>query len=346
MPTSVTLAKTKLSFSPYVESQVSTTVKSPELAALMLTGDFQYRISTVETNSKYKALESGQNEMIEVRGLENGTIIVDNKDVPAKNTTYYYLVNVTLMQNGNPVKEYAPVKLSVTVKNTLPKAKLQMSSISLDNAFIKQSVTNQVILTTGTGLWNVDALKDVNVKVMSGKKDVTSEKYFNIVYDGTKFTVSLNGKKTDNATLQAVKKGTYKIIITPDISSKGSRVISSKLAPLTLTVKVISSRPTVKVAAKATVIAGGEAVALTPTLKNNGTLTRFECTECTSKPKKSTSEDTTGIKFDVDSNGNILISAAENVMAGTYKYTLEPVTIIDGEEIVLDPIKISVIVKK
>lgn len=348
LPKNIVLAKTKLTYSPYVESNVTTTIKSAELETLMQTGDYSYVISAEETTSKHKELaEDKKNRILEVSGSADGVITVDNVGIPTKNATYYYKLTVDFIQNDTDriVASY-PVKMSVSVKNTLPKATLQMSSISLDNAFVKQEVANKVILSTGTGLWKLDALSDVDIIVKSGKKDVTGEGYFDISYDGTGFNVSLNNRDA-NERLMTVPKGTYKIIITPNVSEKNAEIeegLKSPLKPLTLTVKVTSSRPTVKVASKVTVKAGDEAKVLEPVLKNKGTLTAM-MVEC-KPPKKATEEDVAGIEVTLLEDGMISVKAEKDVLPGSYKFTINPVTRIDGEEILLAPISITVTVKK
>ena len=348
LPTSITFAKTKLTYSPYIESNVTTTIKSAELEALMETGDYSYVISAEETTSKYKELAvDKKNRILEVSGDEDGVITVDNVDIPTKNETYYYKVTVDFIQNdtGRVVASY-PVKMSVSVKNTLPKASLQMNSISLDNAFVKQEVANKVILSTGTGLWKLDALSDLDIIVKSGKNDITSEGYFDINYDGTGFNVSLNNRDANEA-LMTVPKGTYKIEITPKISEKNVEAeegLKSALKPLTLTVKVTSSRPTVKLVSKVTIKAGDEAKILEPTLKNKGTITAMTV-EC-KPPEKATEADVDGMEVTLLEDGMISLKAEKDILPGSYKFTIIPVTRIDGEEILLAPITITITVKK
>ena len=350
LPKSITFAKTKLTYSPYIESKVTTTIKSAELEELLKTSDeYYYAISVEETNSKYKALEEDKkNDILIVTGNEDGVITVDNSGLPAKNTTYYYLVTVNLMQEGriDAVTSYN-VKFSVAVKNTLPKTILQANSINLDNAFVGQQVTNKVMLTTGTGLWTLDALSKADVIIKNGKKDVTGEGYFDINYNGTEFTISLKNKKEDGS-LMTVPKGTYKVIITPHVSEKNvpvDDVMKAELKEVTLTVKVTSSRPTVKLASKVTVKVGEEEKVLKPSLKNNGTLSALTVV-CSSFPKKATAEDVAGIEVKLLEDGTIGLKVEEGVLAGSYKFTLSPVTIIDGKEILLDAKMLTVTVKK
>lgn len=351
LPKSIQLAKSKLTFSPNIADNVTTSVKSTELNELVESGEFFYDISVKETNKKYVELEDElKNSVLDVGGTPTGNIVVNpGSSAARKNATYYYLVTVNLSkydenyEMGEVVKTYT-TKLSVAVKNTKPKAKLQLTSISLDNAFVKQSVTNEVMLTTGTAYWNLKPL--TNVKVMCGSKNVTDKEYFNIAYDeeSPKFTVSLNNQY-DDGTLMTVAKGTYKIVITPEIISESYEEKEIDIAPITLTVKVTSSRPTVKVASKATVKAGGDEVILTPTLKNNGKITSLLVTKIT-KPRKATEDDLMGIWLDVLEDGSISVYAEDYVLPGTYKYTINPVTVIDDMDIVLDKVTISVVVKK
>ena len=351
LPNSIALTKTALTYSPYLESSVSTTIKSAELAELMNTGDYKYVISVEETNSKYKALaEDKKNQILVVSGDENGAgvITVDNKDVPAKNATYYYKLMVDFVQKDTdiPIKSYT-LKLRVSVKNTLPKAALQVNSISLDNAFVSQKVTNKVMLTTGTGFWTLDDLGLEDIVVKSGSKDITEKKYFDIRPDGTGFTISLNNRDV-NGELMTVPKGTYKIVISPKITEKTEEMreaLKSSLKAVTLTVKVASSRPTVKLATSVKVKAGDEAKILEPTLKNKGTITKLIIVDRT-KPKNATEADLAGVEVKLLEDGTISVQAAENVLAGNYTFKIHPVTKIDGEDILLDLKTIKVTVQK
>lgn len=342
LPKSITFAKTKLDFSPYMEGKVTTTVKSTELAALIETGNYYYDITAVEMNSKYKEAVT-ENGIVVVSGNRDGVITVDNIGLPNQNANYYYLVTVKLMHKNSldAVATY-DVKFSISVKNTLPKAILQMNSISLDNAFVRQKITDTVILTNGTGLWKLDTLTDVNIKVLNGKKDVTSDKYFNITYDENRFTVSINSRREDG-TLMTVPKGTYKIEIVPTVSERVINGVKKKeLSKIALNVKVTSSRPTVKLTSKVTISPGGEEQMITPTLKNNGKLIGITVI-CTAKPKDAKAG---AIAITVLEDGKISIMAGADAVTGTYKFAIHPVTQMDGEDILLDTVNMSVVVKK
>lgn len=349
LPKSIQLEKSKLTFSPNIASSIATNVKSAELKELVNSGEFYYDISVVETNKKYVELEEDlKNDVLSVYGTNGGSIVVNpGSSVATKNATYYYLVTVNLnkydenYETGETVETYT-AKLSVAVKNTLPKAKLQMSSISLDNAFVNQGVTNSVILTTGTAFWSLADLNADNIVIKSGNKDVTEAGYFNVICEGSNLRVFLNNEK--DGQLMTVPKGTYKLIVTPTISGKDDSR-ETTIASLTVTVKVTSSRPTVKVTSKVTVKVGGDDVILKPTLKNNGKITALQITKIT-KPSKATEQDVNGIILDILEDGSISVHANENVMAGTYKYTINPVTKIDDMDIVLDKVTVSVVVKK
>ena len=212
----------------------------------------------------------------------------------------------------------------------------------MDNAFVNQGVTNSVILTTGTAFWSLADLNADNIVIKSGNKDVTEAGYFNVICEGSNLRVFLNNEK--DGQLMTVPKGTYKLIVTPTISGKDDSR-ETTIASLTVTVKVTSSRPTVKVTSKVTVKVGGDDVILKPTLKNNGKITALQITKIT-KPSKATEQDVNGIILDILEDGSISVHANENVMAGTYKYTINPVTKIDDMDIVLDKVTVSVVVKK
>ena len=346
LPKSISLVKTGLTYSPYIESSVATSIKSAELEALMKTGKYRYSITAEETKSNYKTVLEEENGIIQLSFDEKGNITVDNVGLPTKNATYYYKLTVDFGRIDGTGETFSyPAKLKVSVKNTLPKAALQAGSISLDNAFVNQKVTNKVVLTTGTGLWNLDALSDADIVVKSGKKNVTDAGYFDITYSGTGFTVSLNNRDT-NGKLMTVPKGTYKIEITPKITEKKEEMndaLKSALKVVTLTVKVASNRPTVKLASSVKVEAGGEAGLLVPTLKNKGTLTDLIILD-RKLPKRATKEDLEGIEVKLE-DGVISVKAAENVFAGTYTFKIQPVTKIDGEDILLDAKTIKITVK-
>ncbi len=348
LPKSISLVKTGLTYSPYIESSVATSIKSAELEALMKTGKYQYSITAEETKSNYKTVLEEENDIIQLSFDEKGNITVDNVGLPTKNASYYYKLTVDFSRIDGTGETFSyPAKLKVSVKNTLPKAALQAGSISLDNAFVSQKVTNKVMLTTGTGLWNLDALSDTDIVIKSGNKKVTDAGYFNIIYDGTGFTVSLNNRDV-NGKLMTVPKGNYKIEITPKITEKKEEMndaLKSSLKAVTLTVKVASSIPTVKLAASVKVKADGEAKILEPTLKNKGMFTSISV-ECTTKPKKATESDLDGIEVKLLEDGTISVKAAENVLAGNYIFKIQPVTKIDGEDILLDMKKITVTVQK
>ena len=345
LPTSIKLAKKKLTFSPCVESKVYTTINSPELASLMKTSDFTYKITTVETNSKYKDLAAElKNNILAVTGSTDGIITVDNTGYVTKNTTFYYLVTVELMQKGKQgaVATYTD-KLSVAVKNTLPKTELQLKSINLDNAFVIQNATSRVMLTTGSGLWTIDALTNADIVIKNGNKDVTNEGFFNVTYDGSRFTIGLNNKKADG-TLITVPKGSYKLEIIPKVSERNGDK-DATLAKLTLTVKVVSSRPTIKMASKVTVKAGQATQYIESTLKNNGTLTEATICTCIKRPAKADDTDVAGVEVKVMSDGNISVKAEAGVIVGFYTFTINPITVIDGKEFLLDTKKLTVVVK-
>lgn len=345
LPKSVKLEKTKLTFSPYLEDVVTTNIKSTELDELLASGNYKYNISIEETDSKYRVLTKEQkNNVLRVYGTEWGTIIVDNgESLPTINKTYYYMATVNFMEYGKdePLKTYT-LKLSVPVKNTLPKAKLQMSSVTLDNAFVNQEVSNNVILTSGTGLWSLKELSSDNIVIKSGKNDVTDKGYFEVTYEGSRIKVSLNNEK--DGTLITVPKGTYKLIITPDIIERyGDK--ESSIAPITMTIKVNSSKPTIKMAAKATVKVGDEAVIIKPELKNNGKFIDMKAI-CTKRPAKADDADVEGIIVELLEDGAISIKAEAGVIAGSYTFAITPVIRIDGAEILLDNKNITVAVKK
>ena len=345
MPKTIKLEKTKLTFNPYLEDVAITNIKSAELDELLGIGNYRYDISIEETDSKYRVLKEEQkNNVLSVTGTEWGTIIVDSGEtLPTKNQTYYYLVTASLKEydKEEPLKSYT-LKLSVPVKNTLPKVKLQMNSITLDNAFVNQKVSNSVILTTGTGLWSLKELSSENIVIKSGKNDITDKGYFEVAYDGNKINVSLNNEK--DGTLITVPKGTYKIIITPEITEKGGSK-ELQIAPVTMTVKVNSSRPTIKMVTKATVKAGDNVVVISPVLKNNGKLTNLTAV-CSKRPTKATDDDVEGIIVELSEDGTISVKVESGVTAGSYTFTLAPVTRIDEANILLDTIKLTVNVKK
>jgi len=343
LPASITFEKSKLTFSPYLEGSVATGIKSVELATLMQTGDFLYDISTVETTSKYKELaEDKKNDILVVDGNEDGIITIDNKSVPTKNATYYYLVTINLMQNDGMepvlIKSYT-AKLSVAVKATLPTVTLQRNTINLDNAFVGKEEANRLILSTGNSYWELDALSDANITIKSGKTDITAKGYFDIAYKDTRFVVSLNNRNAEG--LMTVPKGTYKIIIKPTITDNNEtdNFVNVPLKEVTLTVKVTSSRPSVKMSTSAKVTAGGEEVILVTTLSNKGKLTQVVA-NCTNKKPEEAKPVIT-----LDANGNICIEALAGTPKGTYNYTLNFVTKIDGEDILLDAKSFKVTVK-
>ena len=331
-------------------------LKAGETAVLKdIPVDTEYFVEEVlGSNSNYEVKNTNlktvvaENGIIKVTGDENGNgiITVDNKALPEKNATYYYSVAVRFVEKAKVEDPNAgfnyTAKLKVSVKNTVPQAALQMSSVTLNNAFVNQEVTNKVILKTGTGLWTLDDLKAENIKVMSGKNDVTDAGYFTIERVGKQFTISLNNMTEDGKFITA-PKGTYKVVITPDLTEKdGSVKADDKVKELTFTVKVNSSRPTVKVASSVKVNAGGETVKLLVTLSNKGSLTSMTA-ECTKLPKNVANAD--GIEVILLDDVTIGVKAGENVVPGTYTFKINPVTIIDGEEILLDAKTIKVTVK-
>ena len=345
LPGSISLAKTSLNFSPYMEGSVSTTIKSAELEALMKTGDYQYSITATETKSNYKTVLEEENGIIQVSGDANGRITVDNKGLPTKNATYYYKLAVEFRRIDGTIEPLKyTAKLKVSVKNTLPKAVLQMNTVSLNNAFVNQEVTNRVILKTGTGLWTLDALDAEDIVVMSGKNDITDKGYFAIERVGTQFSISLNNMREDG-TLITAPKGTYKVILTPHITERvADTKLQSALKALTLTVKVVSSRPTVTVNPSTVKVDAGnaEAVKAKVTLSNKGSLTSITA-ECTKLPKNV--KDAVGIEVSLLDSGTIGVKADEMAAGGTYTYKIYPVTMIDGKEILLDAVTMKVTVK-
>ena len=217
-----------------------------------------------------------------------------------------------------------------------------MNSITLDNAFVNQEVSNNVILTTGTGLWSLKELSSENIVIKSGKNDITDKGYFEVTYDGSRVKVSLNNEK--NGTLITVPKGTYKIIIKPEVMEKGGNK-ELPIAPITMTIKVNSSKPTIKMAAKATVKVGGEKVIIKPELKNNGKFIDMKAI-CAKRPAKADDADVEGIIVELLEDGSISIKAEAGVIEGSYTFAITPVIRIDGAEILLDNKNITVTVKK
>ncbi len=363
LPKSITYTSNKLTFNPYLEESVVTSVKDAELLALMESSNdgysFGYDISVVETTNKYKTLaDDKKNDILTVTGNADGSIKVTAAKLPEKKATYYYSATVKFNQLAGEevttVKEYT-FNFQVTVNATKPTAGLVKTTTELNNAYLGATTSTKVVLNTGSDLWTLADHMKWTVSIKSGNKDVTDAGYFSIAlkqYGDGSYTnevlFALGGCDAEDATkLFSVPAGTYKISVAPK-ATNGEDIID--LAPVTITMKVVSSRPTVTYkATKLTVNTySNELVTTKLALKNGGTFVASDASEgasmitCTKLPKGVTSAD--GITVKLAADGTLSAVATRDAKSGTYTYAVTPVTVIGGYYVALDTKNISVVV--
>lgn len=350
LPTKVTLTNTKLTFSPYLEQNVITSVKDAELAALMTSGNYEYVIGVVEKDSKYKK-DVEANNVIDVNANPNGDIVITRyeENFPEKNVTYYYTANINLLKSGETVAQYS-VNFSVAVKNTKPVAALQQANVTLNNAYLEQVAYNRVSLSTGNSMWTLAEQDTWDIVVKDSKgKDITDKAILKaFMYDASEegttavYTndVVVSLYTADERGIIDVPKGSYKISLTPKVTDSINTI---ELAPVTMTVKVISNRPTVKYSGtKVTVNTYNNLEqSLKLTMSNGGDFATY-IAECTKYPKGVTTDD--GITLNLAADGTLTVKADRTAKAGTYTYKFTPVTVIDGYGIALDSQNITVVV--
>ena len=363
LPTSVSLTSAKVNYAPYLSENATVSVNNAELASLIESGRYVYEITAQETTNRYKPIED-ENGVIALGTGNDGEIIISASQLPEKNASYYYLLTINFKKSdpaeGDFIKQYT-AKLQVNVQGTKPAAAFQAATVDLNSTYVNRTAGNAVTLTSGSDLWKLDKFEDWDIQVTtSKKKDVTELKYFTIDGIGSNtdadaegegadgsFTIKTNNTDKDGKYIY-VPNDTYKVIVTPKASAIfGDAEI--ELAPITLSVKVTSNRPTVRYSATSVKVNTytNAPAEITMGLSNGGNFEPSYIT-CTSAPKNvdvdSLNSNDPTVHVALDEDGFLTAYADRDAVAGAYKFNVQPVTNVNGTMVVLDSKVITVTV--
>ncbi|MBQ8279921.1 MAG: hypothetical protein IJZ23_08800 [Roseburia sp.] len=338
LPASLKTTNAKLKFNPYTQNSVSVEVNDAELKALIESGNYSYAVSMIETDKSYK-MSIGQNEVLAYSGTgdgKDGTITFTAKSLPTEKATYYYQATYVLHKNDDTslYKTYT-VNMSVAVDNTKPVAQVDKKSISLNNAALDQGVAVHTSLKTGADVWTPTA-SGWDYTIIDGKKNNVTDLFEVYVADGR---IEVFLRPTDETgKVISVPKGNYTLTVTPQVTD-GTNTI--ELADLKITIKVVSSKPAyVKNSVSVTVNTwSNDVVESKVALKNGGT---FEGTVTGVPTKFPNGADTSKVTVKLAADGTLTAVATRDAMAGSYTYEVTPVTKINGWNVMLDPLKVSV----
>ena len=240
--------------------------------------------------------------------VPEGIVTVDGLDselISELNESGYIGIRINELKKGTIVISYKEDewtgaisnKLSVTIKTTLPTAKLKSSTLTLNSKYNDEDIAEVVSSSASDPIRNVrceDAPEDVTVKTLAGGEVAVKSK----------------------------TPGTYKISLIPTIEINGEFV---DLKPVTLTVKVNSNDPKFALSSSTFKLNSNYKEELETTVKLTSNTYNLELEGIVYEAVDPAND---VAKFELDDDGKIRVSLTEygkTLSSGSYKYDITPI---------------------